>query len=90
MPISAWWNRWRRRSSPRASGPCSGELAAAAPVAVSRSELIRRVWGFSRSADTRLLDIHVCRLRNKIEPDPRRPRLVRTVRGVGYQAVPAW
>lgn len=65
------------------------ELAAAAPVAVSRSELIRRVWEFSRSGDTRLLDIHVCRLRDKIEPDPRRPRLVRIVRGVGYQAVPA-
>ncbi|MET8995820.1 response regulator transcription factor [Amycolatopsis sp. NPDC004169] len=66
------------------------ELAAVAPVAVSRSELLRRVWGLSRSADTRLLDLHVCRLRNKIEADPRRPRLLRTVRGVGYQAVPAW
>ncbi|MGW4057610.1 winged helix-turn-helix domain-containing protein [Amycolatopsis sp. NPDC004747] len=66
------------------------ELAAAAPMAVSRSELTRRLWGSARLADTRLLDLHVCRLRNKIEPDPRRPRLVRTVRGVGYQAVPAW
>jgi len=66
------------------------ELVRAAPEVISRGELVRRVWGFGNFADTRLLDVHVCRLRNKVEPNPRRPALIRTVRGVGYQAVPTW
>ena len=52
----------------------------------SREELLEQVWGYRHAADTRLVNVHVQRLRSKIEHDPERPELVVTVRGVGYRA----
>jgi DNA-binding response OmpR family regulator len=61
------------------------ELAAARGDVVSREELLQRVWGYDYFGDTRLLDVHIRRLRRKIENDPDHPELVVTVRGVGYR-----
>jgi two-component system response regulator MtrA len=55
----------------------------------SREELLEKVWGYRHAADTRLVNVHVQRLRSKIEHDPERPEVVVTVRGVGYKAGPA-
>jgi two-component system response regulator MtrA len=52
----------------------------------TRDELLEQVWGYRHSADTRLVNVHVQRLRSKIEIDPENPRIVQTVRGVGYKA----
>lgn len=54
----------------------------------SREVLLEQVWGYRHAADTRLVNVHVQRLRSKIEHDPERPELVVTVRGVGYKAGP--
>ena len=51
---------------------------------VSREELLAKVWGYV-AGDTRTVDVHIRRLRRKIEPDPEHPRLVHTVRGRGYR-----
>jgi len=51
---------------------------------VSREEFLRRVWGYEHIPDTRTVDFHIVRLRRKIEPDPARPRFLKTVRGAGY------
>ena len=48
--------------------------------------LLEQVWGYRHAADTRLVNVHVQRLRAKIEPDPERPEVILTVRGVGYKA----
>jgi two-component system, OmpR family, response regulator MtrA len=61
------------------------ELASAGGRVVTREELLRRVWGYDYVADTRLLDVHVRRLRRKVEDDPDDPRCVLTVRGSGYK-----
>ncbi|WP_068402855.1 MtrAB system response regulator MtrA [Kribbia dieselivorans] len=55
----------------------------------SREELLEQVWGYRHAGDTRLVNVHVQRLRSKIEHDPENPRFVVTVRGVGYKAGPA-
>ena len=52
----------------------------------SRDELLHEVWGYQHSTDTRLVNVHVQRLRSKIEHDPENPAIVVTVRGVGYKA----
>lgn len=52
----------------------------------SRETLLEEVWGYRHAADTRLVNVHVQRLRSKIEADPERPRIVVTVRGIGYKA----
>ncbi|MFC0674487.1 MtrAB system response regulator MtrA [Brachybacterium hainanense] len=52
----------------------------------TREVLLRDVWGYRHAADTRLVNVHVQRLRSKIERDPENPRVVVTVRGVGYRA----
>lgn len=52
----------------------------------SRDMLLREVWGYQHAADTRLVNVHVQRLRGKIEKDPENPEYVVTVRGVGYRA----
>jgi two-component system response regulator MtrA len=62
------------------------ELAQAEGAVVSREDLLRRVWGYDYFGDTRLLDVHVRRLRRKIEHDPDHPHCVLTVRGRGYKA----
>ena len=52
---------------------------------VTRDTLIDRVWGSDYVGDTRTLDVHIKRLRAKIEPDPANPAHLRTVRGLGYR-----
>lgn len=52
----------------------------------TREELLREVWDYRHSADTRLVNVHIQRLRSKIEHDPDNPTLVLTVRGVGYKS----
>ena len=54
---------------------------------VSRDELLARVWGYAKNMDieTRTVDIHIAKLRRKIEPDPSQPRYLVTVRGAGYR-----
>ena len=54
----------------------------------TREVLLEQVWGYRHAADTRLVNVHVQRLRAKVEHDPERPVLVVTVRGVGYKAGP--
>jgi two-component system response regulator MtrA len=55
----------------------------------TREVLLEQVWGYRHAADTRLVNVHVQRLRSKIERDPEKPEIVITVRGVGYKAGPA-
>ena len=55
---------------------------------LTRESLLQEVWGYRHAADTRLVNVHVQRLRAKIERDPERPEIVLTVRGVGYKAGP--
>jgi two-component system response regulator MtrA len=52
----------------------------------TREVLLEQVWGYRHAADTRLVNVHVQRLRAKVERDPERPEVVLTVRGVGYKA----
>ncbi|MGH3318879.1 MAG: MtrAB system response regulator MtrA [Streptosporangiaceae bacterium] len=52
----------------------------------TREVLLEQVWGYRHAADTRLVNVHVQRLRAKIERDPEHPEIVVTVRGVGYKA----
>ncbi|GAB3187675.1 MtrAB system response regulator MtrA [Nesterenkonia suensis] len=52
----------------------------------NREMLLEEVWGYRHQADTRLVNVHVQRLRSKIEKDPEHPEIVQTVRGVGYKA----
>jgi len=52
----------------------------------TREVLLEQVWGYRHAADTRLVNVHVQRLRSKIERDPEHPDVVVTVRGVGYKA----
>jgi two-component system phosphate regulon response regulator PhoB/two-component system alkaline phosphatase synthesis response regulator PhoP len=59
-------------------------LASRAGHTVTRGELLRRVWGM-RAGDTRTLDVHIFRLRRKIEDDPDSPTLLHTVHGRGYR-----
>ncbi|WP_282940126.1 MtrAB system response regulator MtrA [Corynebacterium auriscanis] len=51
----------------------------------TREELLEKVWGYRKSSDTRLVNVHIQRLRSKIEVDPDDPRIIQTVRGVGYK-----
>ena len=51
-----------------------------------RESLLEQVWGYRHAGDTRLVNVHVQRLRSKIEKDPENPQIVVTVRGVGYKA----
>ena len=62
-------------------------LHANAERPVPREELLAKVWGYARSQDleTRTVDIHIAKLRRKIEPDPSAPRHLVTVRGAGYR-----
>jgi two-component system, OmpR family, response regulator RegX3 len=55
---------------------------------LTRGQLIDRVWGSDYVGDTKTLDVHVKRLRGKIEPDPSAPRYLVTVRGLGYKFEP--
>jgi two-component system, OmpR family, response regulator MtrA len=55
----------------------------------TREVLLEQVWGYRHAGDTRLVNVHVQRLRSKIEIDPEHPEVVLTVRGVGYKAGPS-
>ena len=57
-------------------------------VVLSRDQLLERVWGYDYLGDSRLVDAHVRRLRVKIEDQPDEPRLILTVRGIGYRLMP--
>ena len=52
---------------------------------MTRGQLIDRVWGADYVGDTKTLDVHIKRLRGKIEADPADPQLLVTVRGLGYK-----
>ena len=52
----------------------------------TRELLLEQVWGYHYKADTRLVNVHVQRLRSKIEQDPDNPTIIKTVRGIGYRA----
>lgn len=54
---------------------------------MTRESLLDNVWGYEKSVDSRLVNVHIQRLRSKIEQDPENPQIVLTVRGVGYKAV---
>ena len=64
------------------------ELAANPNKVLSREQLLDRVWGYDYFGDGRLVDVHIRRLRTKVEPDPAIPRHIMTVRGMGYKLVP--
>jgi two-component system response regulator RegX3 len=55
---------------------------------LTRGQLIDRVWGADYVGDTKTLDVHIKRLRGKIEPDSSTPRHLITVRGLGYKFEP--
>lgn len=57
-------------------------------IVLSRDQLLERVWGYDYLGDSRLVDAHVRRLRVKIEDQPDDPRLIVTVRGIGYRLMP--
>ncbi len=61
-------------------------LASKPQQVFTREMLLEQVWGYHYKADTRLVNVHVQRLRAKVEDDPDNPRIVMTVRGVGYRA----
>lgn len=66
-------------------------LAAHSDRAISREELLLKVWGYARNLDieTRTVDIHIAKIRRKIEVDPKAPENLLTVRGAGYRLVTA-
>jgi DNA-binding response OmpR family regulator len=64
------------------------ELATNPGKVFSREDLLEKVWGHGVFGDGRLVDVHVRRLRTKVEPDPAHPRHVVTVRGLGYKIQP--
>ncbi len=63
------------------------DLASMNGKVLSREDLLERVWGYDYFGDSRLVDVHVRRLRMKIEPDPAVPVHLLTVRGAGYKLV---
>lgn len=54
-------------------------------IVVSRDLLLDQVWDYNFAGDTRIVDVHISRLREKIESDPKNPYYIQTVRGVGYK-----
>lgn len=56
---------------------------------MTREAMLGNVWGYERTVDSRLVNVHIQRLRAKIERDPENPEIVLTVRGVGYKAAPS-
>jgi len=62
------------------------ELARHAGHVLTRDQLLELVWGYTYLGDSRLVDVHVQRLRAKVEQDPTHPALITTVRGIGYRA----
>ena len=61
------------------------EMARRPGQAFTRELLLQQVWGYDYLGDSRLVDVAIQRLRAKVEDDPAEPRLIKTVRGVGYR-----
>jgi two-component system, OmpR family, alkaline phosphatase synthesis response regulator PhoP len=80
----AWKGNRLLRLTPRALRLLE-TLAANAGEVMSRKKLIQQVWNTDYIGDTRVLDVHICWLRQQIEDLPARPQYIRTVRGVGYR-----
>ena len=81
-PPTSWWSRISRTAS-RFRLLC--ELAQNPGRVFSRESLLDKVWGYDYFGDGRLVDVHVRRLRTKVETDAANPRHVVTVRGLGYR-----
>jgi YD repeat-containing protein len=64
------------------------ELAEAAGRVLTREALLERVWGYDYFGDGKLVDVHIRRLRTKVEDNPSQPRYVVTARGFGYKLEP--
>ncbi len=79
------WVRGTQVPMPLKEFQLLSHLMANAGYVVRRDELIDRVWGFDYVGDTKTLDVHIKRLRSKIETDSSNPDLIITVRGVGYK-----
>ncbi|MBM3498956.1 MAG: winged helix-turn-helix domain-containing protein, partial [Armatimonadetes bacterium] len=62
-------------------------LARNAGKMMHREELLEHIWGYDSSIDSRTLDVHIGRVRSKIEENPREPQRIVTVPGVGYKFV---
>jgi two-component system response regulator RegX3 len=54
---------------------------------LQRETLIDRIWGYDYVGDTKTLDVHIKRLRSKLEADPSNPVLITTIRGLGYKYI---
>ena len=82
----------RRDGEPLALTPLEFDLLATLARSprhvLTREALLAQVWGYRHAADTRLVNVHVQRLRAKVERDPEHPKVVVTVRGIGYRAGP--
>ena len=74
-----------RSTAPGPSSACCASWPTNPGKVLSREQLLDRVWGYDYFGDGRLVDVHVRRLRTKIEPDPANPRHILTVRGMGYK-----
>ena len=61
------------------------QLASRSGMVFSREMILEHVWGYDFYGDVRVVDVHVANLRKKIEDDPAKPKLIKTVRGVGYK-----
>ena len=61
------------------------QLAARPGMVFTREKLLEMVWGYNYYGDPRVVDVHVAKLRKKVEKDPARPQYLKTVRGVGYK-----
>ncbi|MCX7569482.1 response regulator transcription factor [Tumebacillus sp. DT12] len=62
-------------------------LAKNTGLVMSRDHLLDKVWGYEFAGDTRIVDVHISHLRDKLERDPKQPEYIKTVRGVGYKLV---
>ncbi len=79
------WVRNEKVRMPLKEFQLLSQLMANVGYVVPRHELLDRVWGFDYVGDSKTLDVHIKRLRSKIEADPSNPALIHTVRGVGYK-----
>ena len=61
------------------------QLAARPGMVFTREKLLEQVWGYNFFGDPRVVDVHVAKLRKKVEKDPAQPQYIKTVRGVGYK-----
>ena len=63
-------------------------VMASARCVLTRGELLEKVWGYKDSGDAKLVNVHIQRLRQKTEDDPKNPKIIITVRGIGYRFDP--